>query len=89
LFGRESLLVYVLHLLLIYGSLGKFSFRKEVTQSFGYLEAAVATIILVFLMYIAAHVWSRVKSESPRLKMVLNLSTLALAIGLFVFGEGE
>ena len=89
LFGRESLLVYVLHLLIIYGSFGKFNFRKEVNQSYGYFEAAVATIILVFLMYIAAHVWSRVKSESPRLKKILNLSTLALTIGLFVFGEGE
>jgi uncharacterized membrane protein len=88
LFGRESLLVYVLHLQLIYGTFGSFNFKEEAGQSFAYTEAAIATVVLIGLMYASAFGWSRIKRTSPRWKMIFTIATLALVVGLFVFGEG-
>jgi len=89
LFGRESLLVYVLHLLMIYGSFGGFNFRKEVSQTFGYLEAGISACMLCLLMYAVALWWSRIKAGYPRMKTAMNMVTLALVLALFLFGEGE
>jgi len=89
LIGRESLFVYVLHLLLIFGKFEDFNFKDEAGQSFGYLEASIATAILLLLMYGTARTWSRIKANSPRLKLALNLLTLGIVVGVLLFGEGE
>ncbi|MBI4535658.1 MAG: DUF1624 domain-containing protein [Ignavibacteriae bacterium] len=89
LIGRESLIVYVVHLLLIYGDFGTFNFTEYVNKSFGYVEAVVTTLVLFGLMYALALVWSRIKRGSPRLKRVLNFATLAIVLGVFFFGPGE
>ena len=89
LFGRESLLIYVLHLLMIYGTFGEFKFAAEAGQSFGYDGAGITTILLLLLMYVSARFWSHVKKESPRLKVIFNVCTVTFAIGLFIFGSGE
>jgi uncharacterized membrane protein len=89
LFGRESLLVYVLHLLLIYGDFGGFNVRKQINESFGYLEAGLATLALYLMMYGVALGWSRIKAESRRTQVALNILTLVVVLGLFVFGEGK
>jgi uncharacterized membrane protein len=88
LFGRESLLVYVLHLLLIYGNFGPFNFRNFAGRSFGYGEAMATNVALIALMFLAATVWGRIKSESPRVQRMVNISTLALVLGMFIFGSG-
>jgi len=89
LVGRESLVVYVVHLLMIYGDFGKFNFVKEVDHTFGYGVAAIATAVLLITMYVLALIWSRIKRSSPRLKLVINLGTLVGALGMFFFGPGE
>jgi uncharacterized membrane protein len=89
LIGRESLIVYVAHLLLIYGNFASFNFAKRVGHSFGYVEAILTTLILFSLMYGLAHVWGRVKRESPRWKMALQYGVLAVLVAVFFFGPGE
>jgi len=86
LMGRESLLVYTAHLMLVYGKYGYFTFADRVHQSFGYAEAVVTTILLVALMYVLALGWSRVKAAPPRVKRITQGAiVVAFAIVFFFF----
>jgi uncharacterized membrane protein len=89
LIGRESLIVYATHLLLIYGNFSTFNFFKRVNHSFGYVEATITTVLLLALMYGLAYFWSNVKRGSPRWKVALQYGTLAVLVGVFFFGPGE
>jgi len=88
LLGRQSLIVYATHLLLIYGNLGTYNFRNSVNHTYGYLEAFLATIVLLVLMYILARVWDQVKKGEPRRRLAIELATLAGFLGVFLFGPG-
>jgi uncharacterized membrane protein len=61
LFGRESFVVYVTHLMLIYGKFGSNSFTLIVGQSFGYPEASLMTLLVLLLMFGLAYSWARVR----------------------------
>jgi hypothetical protein len=89
LVGRESLLVYATHLLLIFGDFGTFNFKNSVNHTFGYVEAGGATVVLLILMYGLAVAWSRIKHGSPRWKLAVNLSALGIFLAVFFFGPGE
>lgn len=89
LIGRESLLVYATHLLLIYGNFGTFNFRDEVRHTFGYLEAGIATVILLLLMTLLAKGWSGIKRNRPQWKRRIEMVTLAVFLGIFIFGPGN
>jgi len=89
LIGRESLIVYATHLLLIYGDFGRFNFFKRVNHTFGYLEASVTTVLLLGMMYVLAYFWNRVKRESPRWKTILQYGVLVVLVGVFFLGPGE
>jgi uncharacterized membrane protein len=88
MFGKESLLVYVLHLLIIYGNFGPFNLRRAIDHSFGYAAGLLTTFLLLLAMFAAAFFWNRTKRESPRLQRVLSIATLLLVILMFIFGEG-
>ena len=87
--GRESLIVYATHLLLIYGDFSTFNFFKRVNHSFGYGEAIITIVVLYTLMYALALFWSNIKRGSPRWKMALEVGTLAVLVGVFFFGPGN
>jgi uncharacterized membrane protein len=89
LVGRESLLVYATHLLLIFGDFGTFNFGNSVNHTFGYMEAGGVTVVLLILMYGLAVAWSRIKHGSPRWKLAVNLSALGIFLAVFFFGPGE
>ncbi len=89
LLGRESLLVYTAHLLLIYGDFGTFNFRKVVDHTYGYTEALIATVVLLLLMYGLALCWSNIKKTSPRLKTAVNVGLVMTLLLVFLFGPGE
>jgi uncharacterized membrane protein len=89
LVGRESLLVYAAHLLLIYGDFGSYNFRKAVNSSYGYAEAALGIVALLLLMYGTAFFWEKTKRERPRLKTTVIAGVLALLVLVFFFGPAE
>ena len=89
LIGRESLLVYSVHLLLIYGNFGSFNFRNRVNHTFGYGEVLVWTVVLILLMYGLAWAWQWVKQKGERWKRSVQLATLVGLVLVFVFGPGE
>lgn len=88
LIGRESLLVYVLHLLMIYGDFGTFNFQKMVAHSFVYAEAFIVTAALCVLMYLLAWGWSRIKRNSPRWKRMVQIAVVVILLLVFFFGPG-
>jgi uncharacterized membrane protein len=85
LVGRESLLVYTVHLMLVYGKFGYFTFADRVHRSFGYGEAIIATVVLVVLMYVLAYAWNRVRSAPPRVKQITQGVVLAAFVLVFFF----
>jgi uncharacterized membrane protein len=88
LIGRESLIVYVTHLMLLYGKHGAQTFQESVGHGFGHAEATLTTLILLVLMWLLALVWSRIKRGPPRLKLAVELGTLAAFVGIFFFRAG-
>lgn len=89
LIGRESFLVYTVHLLLIYGDFGPFNFKDTVNQTFGYPSAFIASVLLLAVMTLLAWWWGTVKKGPVRTKQIIQYGLLALVVGVFLFGPGE
>lgn len=89
LMGRESLVVYVGHLLLIYGNFGTFTLHKAVNKGFGYLEGGALTIVLIVAMFFLARGWSSVRQLSPRWRRALYGGLTAVLVGVFLFGPSH
>lgn len=86
LVGRESLLVYATHLLLVYGKFGPFTFTERVQRSFGYAEAILTTLVLLGLMIALAFAWTRIKAGSHRMRRLVQATALAGFLLVFFFG---
>jgi uncharacterized membrane protein len=89
LIGRESLLVYSVHLLLIYGKFTGFNYRNWVNHTFGYGEIAVWTVVLLLLMYGLAWMWEKIKRQGEKSRRAVVFVTFAMLALVFVFGPGE
>jgi uncharacterized membrane protein len=89
LVGRESLLVYSVHLLLIYGKFAGFNFRSWVNHAFGFVQIAIWTVGLIVLMYALAWGWEKIKQQGGVWRRGTQLAMLAILILIFVFGPGE
>jgi uncharacterized membrane protein len=87
--GRESLLVYVIHILIIYGSVvnpyanlaGFFGASLTLAQCFGLF------IPLLLSMYLLAFVWNRIKTDYRVLGKVIMLDLAASFLYLFITRE--
>jgi hypothetical protein len=65
--SRESLLIYWLHLIIIYGMfLGGKSSAILIGPTLNLLESIVATLILMLVMILVAKVWGWMKMKSPK-----------------------
>jgi len=84
--GRESLLVYSVHLLLVYGKFGPFTFADWVKNSFGFPAAILTTLLLLVVMWALAYGWSRVKASPPPWKYAVQGTVLAGFLVVFFFG---
>jgi len=64
--SRESLLIYWLHLLVIYSMIWKNkSLAIIIGQTLNVWESAAATLVLMFLMVLAAKLWGLTKKKYP------------------------
>lgn len=85
--SRESLLVYWLHLVIIYGMFwdGK-SLAIELGMTLNLIEAIGSTIILIILMIIAARFWGWAKKKYPEHSFLfIKISAVVLLIIFFIF----
>jgi len=65
--SRESLLIYWLHLVIIYNTLfGKQNIANYIGPTLNVLESIAATLLLMVLMILAAKVWGWIKMKYPK-----------------------
>jgi fucose 4-O-acetylase-like acetyltransferase len=82
--GRESLLVYWLHRLLIYIILFKGrSIDNIVNRSFGLAECTMAAIAMILLMIIIAIIWGRIKKYYPESGRKISISVMITGLVFF------
>jgi len=82
--SRESLLVYWLHLIIIYGVFwsGK-SLASRIGMTMNVIEATGATIMLIALMILAAKLWGWVKKKYPMYFPIFVKVAAAVMVILF------
>ena len=82
--SRESLLVYWLHLIIIFGMFWKGnSLASKIGMTMNVVEAIGATIILIALMILAAKLWGWAKKKYPKYSSLLT--KIAVTVLLVVF----
>ena len=83
--GKESLLIYYLHLQIIYRKFlnGK-SFDSIVGASYGIWECIIYTVLLIILMIIVARIWGGFKLKHKKGAQYVTVSVISLAIILFL-----
>ncbi len=65
--SRESLLVYWLHLVIIYGTFwGGKSFADNIGKTMSVFEATGSAIVLIILMIVVAKLWGWLKKKYPK-----------------------
>lgn len=84
--SRESLLVYWLHLVIIYGTFwGGKSLADNIGKSMNLFEASGATIVLILLMILIAKLWSWAKKKHPKYSsLFIRVAVIVLMIMFFI-----
>jgi hypothetical protein len=84
--SRESLLVYWLHLIIIFGAFwGGKSLAMIIGPKLNALEASGVTIVLISLMIIAAKLWGWIKKSYPkRVSIFVKVLVGALLLVFFI-----
>jgi uncharacterized membrane protein len=84
LFGQESLLVYVVHLLIIYGYTYPWSFIRYFGQTLNYAECVGLFFILTLTMYLLAYLWHWLKDWNPRIAKGVQYIWLTAIVLVFI-----
>ena len=83
--SRESLLVYWLHLIIIFGAFwGGKSLAGIIGMTHSVLEASIATIILIVAMIIAAKIWGWIKKKYPKYASIGVKVFIAVLLIVFI-----
>ncbi|MFN5867057.1 MAG: heparan-alpha-glucosaminide N-acetyltransferase domain-containing protein [Candidatus Kapaibacterium sp.] len=64
--GRESLFMYISHLMLVYGTVSNFGLRSLAHNRWGVGETALVYVVVVALCYSLASLWHSVKKNDPK-----------------------
>ncbi len=83
LFGQESLLVYVVHLLIVYGYTYKFSFIRYFGPTLNYAECIGLFLLLTAVMAVMAWVWHTAKQSSAPAAAIIKYAVLAGIVATF------
>lgn len=66
LFGQESLIVYVVHLLIVYGDDEKLSMVKRWGKTMNFIECIGLSLALIVAMYLLAYGWHWLKARNKK-----------------------
>jgi len=86
-FGQESLLVYTVHLLIVYGYTYKWSFIRYFGSNLNYLECLGLFAILTLAMYILAYIWHGLKDWNIKIAKRIQYITLTLIVLTFLLRD--
>ena len=84
LFGKESLLVYVAHLLIVYGYTFQFSFIRLWGHSLSYMESFGLAVGLTIAMYAMAFTWHWLKRADARIAKAAEVAVLGGTVLYFI-----
>ncbi len=82
-FGQESLLVYVVHLMIVYGYDYEFSFVRMFSPQLNYLECFGLFVVLTAVMYGMAFVWHRLKGWNKPIASTVEFAVLGMIVVTF------
>ncbi len=84
--GKESLLVYWLHLQILYRHIfnGK-SLERIVAQKFNLAECLIAFLLLAALMFAVAILWNKLKQHYPAVSRKIFTGTILIGWTKFLF----
>lgn len=83
--SRESLLVYFLHLQIIYSKItGSRSLSVLYGNSWNLVESLTATLLLIIIMIVTAKVWSNLKINKPAAANLIMKQVYSMAILYFL-----
>lgn len=83
--GRESFLVYVAHILLVYGSSAKNpSLVESIGSQLNYFQCFLIFVGLTVLMYLVAYFWSELKSRNYQMSRLVQYTFVAGFFYLFI-----
>jgi uncharacterized membrane protein len=77
--AEESLLVYFVHVVLLYGSRWNPGVKQYIGGTMGLTHAYLLVIVLVITMMMMALYWNRVKKDYPLPSLVLRLAVVGAA----------
>ena len=84
-FGQESLLVYTVHLLVVYGYTYQFSFVRMYGPTLGYAESLGLFALLTLVMFALAFVWHALKGWNLRGAKIVQVVVLGAIVLQFLF----
>jgi len=84
LFGKESLLVYCVHLLIVYGYTYKWSFVRYFGPHLNYAECFALFVALTVVMWVMAFCWYRLKRWNIQVAKVVEFVTLGSIVVMFL-----
>ena len=84
LFGRESLLVYVVHLLIVYGYMFQWSFVREFSQTLSFTGCLGLFAALSAAMYVLALFWHTLKTSRPVLARRIQYAVMGAIVLTFL-----
>lgn len=83
--GKESLLVYYGHLMIIYGSIVNFGFAYLLGPRLHWSSALITIICMCIFFYFAALAWHTLKTEKPKYARYALIGTGLLVISFMFF----
>jgi uncharacterized membrane protein len=82
--GKESLVIYVLHLVLIYGSVINSGLQLKFGGSLSILGATGVFLLVFFAMSVFAYVWDVIKNNYKKESMLLKFALAAVFLFYFI-----
>ena len=77
--AEESLLVYFVHVVLLYGSSWNTGIKQYLGSSMGFAHAYLLVVVLIAVMLTMAFFWNRTKKNHPIPSMLLRLTVVGAA----------
>lgn len=83
-FGQESLLVYVVHLLIVYGQDYDWSLVRAYGQTLSYGGCSIIFLLLTASMFVLAYGWHRSKAWNKRISNAVQFAVLGVLFVRFL-----
>jgi uncharacterized membrane protein len=77
--AEESLLVYFVHVIILYGSIWNPGLKQYIGGTMGFSQAYPLALALVSIMMVVALLWNRAKKDYPLPSLVLRVAVVGVA----------